>query len=99
MPASVALSLLLERFSITYAKAGLPLKLEFERIDGADCKISGSLLATNVVMLLWVCWTILWDSKISRSLRGKRNLCLPDVRHLVLSAGVSCVEDSGGSNL
>ncbi|EEF52692.1 uncharacterized protein LOC8274632 isoform X2 [Ricinus communis] len=99
MPASLALNLLLKVFSTTCAKAGLPLKLEFESIDDVDCKIGGSLLAADVVMLLWVCWTMLWDSKTSTSLKGKGNLCLPDVSHLVLSAVISCVEDVSGLNL
>ncbi|XP_012073839.1 uncharacterized protein LOC105635371 isoform X2 [Jatropha curcas] len=91
MPASMALNNLLRVFATTYAKAGLPLKLEFESNDD-DCKISGSLLATDVLMLLWMCWTMLWDSKTSRFIKGKENLCLPDISHLILSAVMSCAE-------
>ncbi|XP_050237896.1 uncharacterized protein LOC126687377 isoform X2 [Mercurialis annua] len=99
VPASVALNVLLKLFCTTCAKAGLPLKLEFEPMNDDDGKIGGFVLATDVVMLLWICWTMLWDSKTCTSLEGRGNLCLPDVSHLVLSAVVYCVEDSGGFDL
>ncbi|XP_065881182.1 uncharacterized protein [Euphorbia lathyris] len=99
MPASVALNALLRVFSTTSAKAGLPLKLEFEFIDDDDCKISGALLAVDVLVLLLLCWTMLWDSRNSAFSEGKGNLCLPDVSHLVLSAVVSCAEVDSDLNL
>ncbi|XP_057987587.1 uncharacterized protein LOC110666284 [Hevea brasiliensis] len=98
MPASMALNALLRVFATTFTKAGLPLKLEFESSDD-DCKISGSFLATDVLMLLWMCWTMLWDSSTSRCTKGKENLRLPDVNHLILSAVVSCTEVDSGFNL
>ncbi|KAG8632365.1 uncharacterized protein LOC110606589 isoform X1 [Manihot esculenta] len=98
MPSSVALNTLLRVFATAFTKAGLPLTLEFESsVD--DCKISGSFLATDVRMLLWMCWTMLWDSRTSRCKKGKENLCLPDVSHLILSAVSSCTQVDSGLNL
>lgn len=91
MPASMLLNSLLRVFATLVAKAGLPLKLEFESNDN-DCKINGSLLPTDVLMFLWTCWTMLWNSRTSRFSKEKEHLCLPDISHLVLSAVVSCAE-------
>lgn len=88
MFSSMSLNTLLRVFSATVRKAGLPLNLEFES-EEADCKISGFLLPSDVLLFLWLCWTMLWDSQNSKS---KANLCLPDVNHLVISALTSCAE-------
>lgn len=99
MSASMSFNTLFRRYAATVIKAGLPLKLEFES-DDADCKISGSLLANDVTMLLWMCWTMSWDYRTSRNpkAKGKENLCLPDVSHLVLSAVTSCAEVASDLN-
>ncbi|WCJ35130.1 TLD-domain containing nucleolar protein [Euphorbia peplus] len=99
MPASTTLNSLLRVFSIASGKAGSPLKLEFEFGDDDDYKISGSLVAVDVLVLLWLCWTMLWDSRSSAFSGGKENLCVPDVSHLVLSAVVSCGEVGDELNL
>ncbi|XP_021692693.2 uncharacterized protein LOC110673800 isoform X2 [Hevea brasiliensis] len=98
MPASMALNALLRVFATNFTKARHHLKLVFESSDN-DCKISGYLLPADVLMLLWMCWTMLWDSRTSRCTKGKENLCLPDVSHLILSAVVSCTEVGSGLNL
>ncbi|XP_041024746.1 uncharacterized protein LOC121265253 [Juglans microcarpa x Juglans regia] len=98
MSASMSLNTLLKVYAATVTKAGLPLKLEFES-DEADCKINGSLLASDVHMLLWMCWTMSWDVRTSRISQAKANLCLPDISHLVLSAVTSCTEVGSGLNV
>ncbi|KAG6696110.1 hypothetical protein I3842_09G131000 [Carya illinoinensis] len=98
MSASMSLNALLKVYAATVTKAGLPLKLEFES-DEVDCKINGSLLASDVYMLLWMCWTMSWDVRTSRSSKAKANLCLPDISHLVLSAVTSCTEVGSGLNV
>ncbi|KAF8405346.1 hypothetical protein HHK36_010250 [Tetracentron sinense] len=74
-----------------YAATGVPTKVEFES-DDADSKISGSFTPTDVLMLLWMCWTMLSDSRNLKSSEGKAKLDLPDINHLVLSAVISCTE-------
>ncbi|KAL5557913.1 hypothetical protein UlMin_034124 [Ulmus minor] len=96
MSSSMSLNTLLRVFAAIVKKAGLPLNLEFES-DDADCKISGFLLPADVLMLLWLCWTMSWDSKNLNFSQRKANLCLPDVTHLVLSAVVSCADEVGSS--
>lgn len=97
MPVSVLLNTLLRLFSATGVKSGIPLKLEVEAIDDGEYKISGSLLPIDVLMFLWMCWTMLWNSKTWNFLKEKEYLYLPDISPLVLSAVVSCAE--GGSGL
>lgn len=97
MPVSVLLNTLLRLFSATGVKAGIPLKLEVEAIDDGEYKISGSLLPIDVLMFLWMCWAMLWNSRTWNFLKEKECLYLPDISPLVLSAVVSCAE--GGSGL
>ncbi|KAH8509559.1 hypothetical protein H0E87_011351 [Populus deltoides] len=97
MPVSVLLNTLLRLFSATGVKAGIPLKLEVEAIDDGEYKISGSLLPIDVLMFLWMCWAMLWNSRTWNFLKEKECLYLPDISLLVLSAVVSCAE--GGSGL
>ncbi|KAB1203686.1 hypothetical protein CJ030_MR8G025495 [Morella rubra] len=96
--ASISLNTLLKLYAVTRTKAGLPLKLEFVS-DDADCKISGLLLANDVLMLLWMCWTMSWDVRTSTISKAKANLSLPDINHLVLSAVTSCAEVGSGLNV
>uniref|UniRef100_A0A2N9EE08 TLDc domain-containing protein n=1 Tax=Fagus sylvatica TaxID=28930 RepID=A0A2N9EE08_FAGSY len=101
MSASMSINTLLRVYATTVTKAGLPIKLEFDSDENGDCKICGSVSANDVVMLLWMCWTMWWDFRtwrISKE-RGKENPCLPDVSHIVLSAVVSCAEGGSGSNV
>lgn len=95
--ASVLFNNLLQVFSATCSKAGLPVALKFELYD-EDCKISGSLSTRDIFMLLWICWTFSWYSRILRSneQKSRGDCCLPDVSHLVLSAIESCAEDGHG---
>lgn len=91
MSSSLLLTVLLRLFATATNKASSPVNLEFES-DDADCKINGYLLPKDVLMLLWMCWTLLWDSKVSRSPGRNASPCLPDVNHMVLSAVTSCAE-------
>ncbi|KAJ4839721.1 hypothetical protein Tsubulata_041014 [Turnera subulata] len=99
MPASALLHLLLRVYASMVAKAGLGLKLEFESGDEVDSKIHGSLLPSDVLMLLWTCWTMQWSSRTPRFSKGTETLSVPDVSHLVLSAVVGCVGDGSGFDL
>lgn len=90
MPASISSNVLLRLFSMAMMKAGLPTGLAFESVDG-DCKISGSLVPTDVLLLFLLCWSL--SSAASQHPSRTANLQLPDVNHLVLSALGSCVED------
>uniref|UniRef100_A0A2P2KG28 TLDc domain-containing protein n=1 Tax=Rhizophora mucronata TaxID=61149 RepID=A0A2P2KG28_RHIMU len=98
MPASLSLNALLRVVALAAARAGTRLGLEFESDDN-DCKISGSFLPSDVLVVFWICWTMLWDSKTSTLSKGNKNLYLANVSHLVLSAVVSCAEDGNSLNL
>ncbi|KAJ7966843.1 TLD domain-containing protein [Quillaja saponaria] len=97
MTASLSLNRLFRVFTATVRKANMPCKLEFES-DDADCKISGSFLPIDVLMLLWMCWTMSWKCTSLKSLAGKAILSTPDVNHLVLSAIISCAKPDSGLN-
>lgn len=99
MPASLLLRLLIRVYASMVAKAGGVLKLEFESSDEDDYKIHGSLLPSDVFMLLCTCWTMLWSSRTRLLPKGTDTLYVPDVSHLVLSAIVECVEDGNGLDL
>lgn len=96
--ASTSLNNLFRVFSTTFSKARLPVKLQFESYED-DCKISGSLLPIDLLLLLWICWILLSDSrKLKLNLQKSRgDWSLPDISHLVLSAIESCAE--GGHKL
>ncbi|KAK9270994.1 hypothetical protein L1049_026582 [Liquidambar formosana] len=98
MPALSSLNTLLRVFASTFNKVGVPLKVQFE-CDDDDNKINGSFLATDVLMLLWMCWIMSWDSRTLKLSKGKANRGLPDVNHLVLSAVVSCAEGVNDLNV
>ncbi|KAK2971475.1 hypothetical protein RJ640_020881 [Escallonia rubra] len=83
-------------FQLTAVKAGLPEKLQFES-DDSDGKVNGSLLPADLLMLLWMCWVMSWDSRNLSSSKGQADNVLPDLNHLVLSAVVSCTD--GGADL
>ncbi|CAK7346244.1 unnamed protein product [Dovyalis caffra] len=99
MPVSALLNTLLRLLAATGGKAGIPLKLEVEAIDDGDYKISGSLLPIDVLVFLWMCWTMLWNSRTCRFLKEKEYLYLPDISPLVLSAVSSCAEGGRGLEL
>ncbi|KAJ0024071.1 hypothetical protein Pint_09116 [Pistacia integerrima] len=98
MPTSMVLNTLLRIFCAAGTKAGLNLKLEFES-DDADCKVGGYLLPVDVLMIFWMSWTLLWDSRTRIVSEEKVDLWLPDVNHLVLSAVMSCAEVGSDFNV
>ena len=99
MSSSMSLNALLRVFSVTATNSGLPLNLEFESGDESDCKISGFLKPADVILLLWLCWSMSWDSQNWKFSIRKGNLCLPDVSHLAKSALASCAEVGDGLDL
>ncbi|OVA12851.1 TLDc [Macleaya cordata] len=98
MSSSVSLNTLYRLYAGTSAKAGFPSKLEFESEDD-DSKISGYFMSSDVLMLLWMCWTMSWCSEFSKFSKHQAELDLPDVNHLILSAVTSCTEVSNDVNV
>ncbi|XVE94593.1 hypothetical protein REPUB_Repub02eG0021900 [Reevesia pubescens] len=88
---SMSLNILLRIFAMAVSKLGLSSKLEFES-DDADCKINGFLLPSDLLLLFWMCWAMLWNVRTLKFSKRKGKLLLPDIDHLVLSAVVSCAE-------
>ncbi|KAI3930580.1 hypothetical protein MKX01_037026 [Papaver californicum] len=64
-----------------------------------DCKISGYFMSTDILMLLWMCWSMSWISEISKYSKHQGELNFPDINHLVLSAITSCTEVNKDVNL
>ncbi|KAI3873290.1 hypothetical protein MKW92_015066 [Papaver armeniacum] len=95
---SVSINTIYRLYAATAAKAGFPSKLEFESEED-DCKISGYFMSTDILMLLWMCWSMSWISEISKYSKYQGELDLPDVNHLVLSAITSCTEVNKDVNL
>lgn len=89
---------LLRVFATATEKAGFPSKLHFKS-EEEDCKISGSLLSADLLMLLLTCWIVLGSSRVRASALGQENMCLPDIDHLALSALLSCTNVIGDLNL
>lgn len=87
------LSNLLRVFALAAKKAGFPLDLSFVDVDG-DWKATGNLKPADVVLLLYMCWSMLWSAMRRELLVEEAEFHLPDVRNLVLSAVVSCSEGS-----
>ena len=94
---SASLNNLFRVFDAMALKAGLPEKLQFEP-DENDGKMSGFLMPADVLILLWMCWIMVWDSKCSKSVERNENYDLPDVGPLVLSAVLSCAEVGSDMN-
>ncbi|XP_068646698.1 uncharacterized protein [Aristolochia californica] len=86
---SISLKTLYKVYAAVCVKVGLPLKLEFES-DEPDSKISGSLLPSDIFMLLWTCW-IMSITKITKN----DGVILPDIKNLVLAAIQSCTVATG----
>ncbi|KFK33195.1 hypothetical protein AALP_AA6G342400 [Arabis alpina] len=95
MSASMCFNTLLRVYTLTAKNAGFALKIEFES-DEADCKINGSISTVDLVMFLWMCWTMSWDGRRSKVGESEGCLFLPDISHLILSAVVSCTESGNG---
>ncbi|CAA7055396.1 unnamed protein product [Microthlaspi erraticum] len=70
MSASMSFNTLLRLFHVTSKNAGLSSKLEFES-DESDCKINGSISATELLTFLWLCWTMSWDGRATKSSAGE----------------------------
>lgn len=96
--ASVLLNTLIRVFDATMVKVALPSKLEFTSHED-EFKISGFLLPSDVLMLLWMCWTMSWDSSTFKVLGSNSNLFLPDINNLVLSSVTSCAEVGNTVNI
>ncbi|XP_077220878.1 TLD-domain containing nucleolar protein [Tasmannia lanceolata] len=94
MPLSGSLNLLLKLYATIRAKSGVPSKLEFES-DSDDGKISGSLMAKDLLMILWLCWIMSQNSKILKLGKENVGLVLPDIDHLVFSALEFCEVGDG----
>ncbi|KAG7543898.1 TLDc domain [Arabidopsis thaliana x Arabidopsis arenosa] len=98
MSASMSFNTLLRIYYVTAKNAGFSPKLEFES-DEADCKINGSISIRELLVFLWICWTMSWDGRSSKAAEMKGCLFLPDISHLILSAVVSCIDSESGKSL
>jgi hypothetical protein len=78
-------------FASASLKAGFPEKVHLES-DNPDSKMNGSILPVGLLMLLWFCWIMSKDSRISS--HGKEANDLPDVNHLILSAIEFCTDSA-----
>lgn len=94
MSSSMSLNTLLRVFASAVKTSGLSLNLEIESEDEGDHKITGFLTPNDVLMLLWLCWSMVWDSQSSKLPKKKKkgSLFLPDISHIVWSAVTSCSE-------
>ncbi|XP_028797840.1 uncharacterized protein LOC114753327 [Neltuma alba] len=98
MSASVSLNMLLRVLRSTVGRANVPINLEFES-DDTDCKVNGSLLPSDVLLLLLMCWSMSWDCRSLKHSERKVSLSPPNLNHLVLSAITSCAEIDSGLNV
>ncbi|KAL9667520.1 hypothetical protein QQ045_001881 [Rhodiola kirilowii] len=93
--ASVTLGNLLKVFALSGEKAGFSVDLGFEcDEENQEVTMSGILLASDVIVLLWMCWVMSFYSLDCEAWGLMRSHDLPDVDHLVLSAVVSCIEEA-----
>ncbi|KAI6688324.1 hypothetical protein NL676_025152 [Syzygium grande] len=99
MAASTVLTNLLRVFALAVNKAGHQVDLQFESDEAGYCKVGGHLMPADVLMLLWMCWTMSWSSKVRKSPKEKAALFLPDIGCLVLLAVVSCADNGSSLDL
>ncbi|XP_058090990.1 uncharacterized protein LOC131237303 [Magnolia sinica] len=97
MSLSMSINNLYRLYAAASGKAVIPSKLDFES-DDADSKISGSLMPSDVLMLLWMCWIMSRSSRIRKLSDEKATLILPDINHLIFSAITLCNENSNDLN-
>lgn len=98
MSASMSFNTLLRVYHLTAKNAGFSTKLEFEN-DESDCKINGSISTKELVLFLWLCWTMSWDGRTNKFAELRGTLFVPEISHLILSAVVSCVESESGKSM
>ncbi|KAI9108725.1 hypothetical protein K1719_020372 [Acacia pycnantha] len=98
MSASMSLNMLLRVLHSTLGRANVPINLEFE-LDDTDGKMNGSLLPSDVLLLLFTCWCMSWDCRSLKHPEGKASLSPPNLNHLVLSVITSCAKIDSGLNV
>ncbi|KAK6939365.1 TLDc domain, partial [Dillenia turbinata] len=93
---------LLRLFALTAEKSDFSLNLKFESVENEEeeeehegYKITGWLRPSDMLMFLWMCWVMLFDSVQKRR---KVNVGFTDVDHLLSSAMLFCAEQ-GVSNV
>ncbi|XP_031496019.1 uncharacterized protein LOC116261421 isoform X1 [Nymphaea colorata] len=84
-PASESLCNLYKLHAEASRKAGMPSNLDFVS-DSVDCRINGYFMLRDVLTLLWLCWIMMHDSRISKL---EVVLALPEVNHLLWSVILS----------
>ncbi|KAL2894773.1 Prolactin-7B1 [Bienertia sinuspersici] len=45
-------------------------------------------------MMIWVCWIMSWNSSSSKCALESKHVTIPDLNHLILSAVISCMDNS-----
>lgn len=99
MAAPTVLANLLRVFALAVNKAGHQVDLQFEPDEADYCKVGGHLMPADVLMLLWMCWTMSWSSNVRELPKEKAAPFLPDIGCLVLLAVVSCADNGSSLDL
>jgi hypothetical protein len=68
-------------------QAGIATNLNFDLGEDGIGKVTGSLIPTQLVMFLWMCWVMMHGAQVSKLSKDEKGiLVLPDLTHLVNSA-------------
>lgn len=87
MPTSSSLNLLFKVYHECCKRAEFPCKLEF---DSESDKVGGAFRPSDLMALLQMCWVMERSWRVGE--KKDAAVALPDLRHLVVSALVSCGE-------
>ncbi|XP_057518072.1 uncharacterized protein LOC130798992 isoform X1 [Amaranthus tricolor] len=93
MSTSSLLNILLRVLVLSADRAGCPMNLHFDS-DEVDSKISGSISPRDFGMIIWACWIMSLNSRSQKRTVESDHVVVPDLNHLVLSAVVSCMDNS-----
>ncbi|XP_031403332.1 uncharacterized protein LOC116212783 isoform X2 [Punica granatum] len=98
MAASACLNNLLRVFKFAAERVGLAANLWFDS-DGAESKVAGYLVPSDLYALLLMCSSMCWSTRMNGASKSDKGAVfyVPDIENLVCSAVVSCAE--GGGNL
>lgn len=89
-PVSQSLNILYQLFSAMCNEAGIGTNLNFDLGEDGTGKVTGSLVPTQLVMFLWMCWVLMHGARVSKLAKDEKSiLVLPDLTHLFNSALVS----------
>lgn len=96
MPLSASIYNLYKLYTALGREVGIGSGIVFDHDTDAG-KIIGNVKLSDVLMLLWLCWTMAQSTKISKYCK-QPTYVLPDVYHLITSAYICSHEIDGLSN-